>query len=98
MQTFREKFVLAVLICVYLLASVRFFPGRALESLLSTLSHALSVAPVSMGVTLLLVALLQRFLGERLPWSRIARIFFTVAIMLELVLGFSHYFGQAGLA
>lgn len=97
-QTFREKLVLVILICVYLLTSVRFFPGRAMESLLETVIHILSVAPVNLGVTLLLVALLQRFLGERLPWGRMARIFFTVAILLELVLGLSHYYGQAGVS
>jgi hypothetical protein len=96
MRIFREKLGLVLLACLYLLTSVRFFPGRPLHSLLETLTHILSVAPINLGVSLILVALLQRILGERLPWQGMARIFFTVAILLELVLGLSHYYGQAG--
>jgi ABC-type sulfate transport system permease subunit len=98
MQTFREKFGLAILAGVYLVTSIRFFQGQVMQTLLETVIHILSVAPINLGVTLVLVALLQRLLGERLAWHRTARIFFTVAIMLELVLGLSHYYGLAGVS
>jgi hypothetical protein len=92
MQRIREHISLAILIVVYLLASVRYFPGRAMHSMVETLIHMLSVAPINLGATLLIVALLQYLLKERLLFSRIVRIFFVVAISLEFILGLAHFF------
>ena len=96
MQTIREQISLAILIVVYLLSSVRYFPGQAMHSLVETLIHVLSVAPICLGATLVIVAILQRLVKERLPFSRTLRFFLVVAICLEFILGLSHYFEISG--
>ncbi|MBU1405372.1 MAG: hypothetical protein KKE83_06770 [Proteobacteria bacterium] len=92
MQTIRGHLSLAVLAVVYLLASIRYFPGRAMHSLVETLIHMLSVAPINLGATLVIVAVLQRLVKERPPFSKTARLFLVVAICLEFILGLAHYF------
>ena len=91
-QRIWEQISLAILMVVYLLASVRYFPGRALHSMVETLIHVLSVAPINLGATLVIVAVLQRLVKERLPFSRMLRLFLVVAICLEFILGLAHYF------
>ncbi|MBU2537248.1 MAG: hypothetical protein KKH22_02335 [Proteobacteria bacterium] len=92
MRKIREHLSLAVLVVVYLLASVRYFPGRAMHSVVETLIHMLSVAPINLGATLLIVAVLQRLVKERLPFSRTLRLFLVVGIFLEFILGLAHFF------
>ena len=92
MLKIREQVSLSILIIVYLLASVRYFPGRVMHSLVETLIHVLSVAPINLGATLVIVAVLQRLVKERLPFSRSLRLFLMVAICLEFILGLAHYF------
>ena len=64
MRKIREQISLAVLVVVYLLASVRLFrvndtgPVLVMKSIVETLIHVLSVAPISLGATLLIVAVL----------------------------------------
>ena len=96
MQKIREQISLAILVVVYLLASARYFPGRALHSLVETLIHVLSVAPINLGATLVIVAVLQRLVKERLPFSRTLRLFLVVAICLEFILGLAHFFEMNG--
>jgi len=96
MRKIREQISLAVLIVVYLLASVRYFPGQAMHSLVETLIHVLSVAPISLGATLVIVAVLQRLVKERLPFSRTLRLFLVTAICLEFILGLAHFFEMNG--
>ncbi|MGV1100123.1 hypothetical protein ACUUL3_12040 [Thiovibrio sp. JS02] len=98
MQRLKEYFSLGFLSIVYLLASVRFFPGKAMQSLVETLIHILSVAPINLGATLVIVAVLQRLVGERLPLGRSIRIFLTAAIFLEVVLGLSNYYAVHGVS
>ena len=97
-QRIREQISLAILGVVYLLASIRYFPWRAMHSMVETLIHVLSVAPINLGATLLLVAVLQRLLKERLPFSRTLRLFLVVALCLEFILGLAHYFELNGAA
>ncbi|MDG4475870.1 hypothetical protein [Thiovibrio frasassiensis] len=92
MQKIQEHITLAILGIVYLLASVRYFPGRAMHSIVETLIHILSVAPINLGATLVIVAVLQRLVKERLPFSRSLRFFLVIAISLEFILGLAHYF------
>ena len=96
MQKIREQISLAILVVVYLLASVRYFPGRVMHSLVETLIHVLSVAPINLGATLVIVAVLQRLVKERLPFSRTLRLFLVVAICLEFILGLAHFYEMNG--
>jgi len=90
--TIRDSLTLAALAVIYLLASIRYFPGQAVRSAVETMSHMLRVAPISLGLTLIIVAILQKLVKERLPLSRAARIFLVSGICLEFALGLSHYF------
>ena len=92
MQKIREQISLVVMVVVYLLASVRYFPGRVMHSIVETMLHILAVAPISLGATLLIVAVLQRLVKERLLFNRTLRLFLMVAICLEFILGLAHYF------
>ncbi|MFA7382033.1 MAG: hypothetical protein WC001_01140 [Desulfurivibrionaceae bacterium] len=96
MQKIREQISLAILVVVYLLASVRYFPGRAMQTMVETLIHMLSVAPLNLGATLVIVAVLQRLVKERLPFARSLRLFLVVAICLEFILGLAHFFELNG--
>lgn len=98
MSKIREHISLAVLALVYLLASIRYFPGRAGQSMVETLIHVLSVAPINLGATLVIVTVLQRLVKERLPFSRTLRLFLVVAVCLEFILGLAHYFAINGAA
>jgi len=97
MQKIRDHIAFGILVIVYLLASVRFFPGEAAKTVVETLLHLFSVAPISLGATLIIVALLQRLAGDRLPVNRIIRVFLLVAIFLEFILGLSHYYTVNGI-
>ena len=97
-QKTRERISLSVLAVVYLLASVRYFPGRAMASMVETLIHVLSVAPINLGATLIIVSFLQRQIQERLPLGRTLRFYLVVAICLEFILGLAHYFEMSGAA
>lgn len=96
MQTMKHRFFLVLLGVIYLMTSLRFFPGQAMKSLVETLIHLFSVAPIILGATLLLVSVLQRLVGDRLPWDRVVRLYLTMAILLECILGLSHYFELNG--
>ena len=69
-----------------------------MHSLVETLIHMLSVAPINLGATLVIVAVLQRLVKERLPVSRTVRLFLVTAIFLEFILGLAHYFEMGGTA
>lgn len=96
MQKIREQISLVILIVVYVLASIRYFPGRAMHSLVETLIHVLSVAPITLGATFVIVAVLQRLVKERLPFSRTLRLFLVVAICLEFIFGLAHFVEMNG--
>ncbi|MFZ5775737.1 MAG: hypothetical protein ACOY3Z_09670 [Thermodesulfobacteriota bacterium] len=92
MQQAKHFIFLGLLGFVYLLTSLRFFPGQPMKSVVETLTHIFSVAPIILGATMVLASVLQRLVGQRLPWDRVARLYLAVAILLECILGLSHYF------
>jgi len=94
-MTNKERFSLALLAAVYLLCSVRYYPGQAAKTLLETVLQILYVAPLPGGATLLLVNFIQKSAGERMPWDRAARIYLTLGIITEFFFGLYHYLDQA---
>ena len=82
-----------LLALAYLVASVRYFPGRPDQTLIATGRELLAVGALAAGGTLLLVSFLQRSSGERLPWDRVARIFLTGGLCLEVFLALHHAMG-----
>ncbi len=86
-QSTREKVTLLLLTTFFLLCSFRYFPDQPARSFIETLIHMLTVAPFTVGATLIFVSAFHRMTGDRLPWDRIFRIFLTFGILVELFFG-----------
>lgn len=92
----RGQFSLIVLSVVYLIFHFRYLPGQITKSLVGTLVQILTTAPITVGLTILIVSFLQRMQGERLPWDRIMRIFFTFGIILGFLYALNEYWIKGG--
>lgn len=79
----KEKITLAVLCIIYLLVSMRYFPGRPVDTAVATLRHLLSSVPIAIGLTIFSVSILQKMVGEKLPYDRIARIYLAFGLIAE---------------
>ena len=90
----KEKISLFLLIVVYLLVTVRYFPNRPIETLSATMSHLLESVPYIIAVTILAVSVMQKVVGEKLPRNRIARIYLTFGLIAEFFFGIYHYLKQ----
>jgi formate-dependent nitrite reductase membrane component NrfD len=85
---------LAVLVAVYVLFHYRYVPADIGASLFHTLLHLLSVSPVVIGLTILVVTFLQRMHGARLPWDRIIRIYLTFGIIAGFLVALGEYWDR----
>ena len=93
----KESISLWVIILVYLLCSVRYFPGKALKTVTESVMQIFAVAPITIGGTIIVVSLLQQVLGGKLPRDRVLRIFFTIGIIVEFLYGIYNYLGVKGI-
>ena len=91
MKKIREQISLVLLLGLYVLCSLRYYPGDWSHTFVETLIHMLSVAPFGVGVTILLVTILRKLAGAQLPWDRVLRIFLIVVLVIELLYGISYY-------
>ncbi len=96
MKKINESVTLAIIIMVYLLLSVRYFPGHLLKTLTWTALQILTVAPLTVGGTIIVVVILQKSMGAKIPRDRIIRIFLTLGIIVELLYGLYNYLGVKG--
>jgi hypothetical protein len=85
---------LLLLAGVYLLCSMRYFPGNAMKTALETALQIVTIAPLPGGATLVLVSFLQRSAGQKMPWDRMVRIYLTLGVMVEFLFGVHNYLGQ----
>jgi hypothetical protein len=90
----KEKISLFLLVVVYLLVTVRYFPNRPMETFSATMSHLLESVPYIIAVTILVVSVMQKVVGEKLPRNRIARIYLTFGLIAEFFFGIYHYLNQ----
>ena len=79
----KEKITLTLLIVIYVVVSLRIFPGRFADSALATFRHLLSAVPITIGLTILAVSVLQKMAGEKLPYDRVARIYLAFGLIGE---------------
>ncbi|MBW1791178.1 MAG: hypothetical protein JRJ14_02750 [Deltaproteobacteria bacterium] len=79
----KEKITLTLLCLVYGLVSLRVFPGRLVDSTVATLNHLLSAVPITIGLTIFCVSILQKMVGVKLPYDRIARIYLAFGLIAE---------------
>jgi hypothetical protein len=91
MSNFRKNISLAAVISVYLLFNFRYAPGSLSASIRATIMQLLTTAPYVIGLTILLVSVMQKMSGERLPGDRIVRIFCTIGIIVGLLFALSEY-------
>ena len=91
MPKIREPLTLTIIAAFYLLCSLRYFPGRSVETLVATLQELLIVAPFLLGGCLIARATVHRFSGVALPWSKLLRIYLTLGLIVEFFLGLRHY-------
>ncbi|MFH1215606.1 MAG: inner-membrane translocator [Pseudomonadota bacterium] len=93
----KEKISLILLMAVYLLVTVRYFPGRPLETLTATLRHWLESVPFIIGLTILSVSILKKMAGAKLPLNRIIRIYLTFGLIGEVFYGIYNYVNQGNI-
>jgi len=91
MKNFREKISLAILALVYLLCSLRYFPGRPTESLVETATQLLTVAPFLIGAVLLYNSFYRRHSGRRASLPTMLRLALSLGIIIEFFIGLYHY-------
>jgi hypothetical protein len=91
MKKLGEKISLAVLTLAYLLCSLRYFPGRAAESLVETATHLLTVAPFLIGAILLFNSFFRRQGGDKPPPATMLRIGLSMGIIIEFFIGLYNY-------
>lgn len=93
-MSIKEKISFGLTAFVYLLFNLR--PGNdPMVTLQSTLWQILQTAPYVAGATYVLVAFLQYMSdGEKVPWDRRLRLFFTIGIFVGLVYAIIEYTGQ----
>jgi small basic protein len=91
MSKFSKNISLAAVIAVYLLFNFRYAPDSWFGSIRATLVQLLTTAPYVAGLTILLVAVMKKMAGERLPWDRIVRIYCTIGIFIGFFFAMSEY-------
>lgn len=91
MDTFKKNLSLTAVIAVYLLFNFRYAPGSWIASVKATVMQLLTTAPYVAGLTILLVSVIQKMSGERLPWDRTARIYCTIGILIGFFFALSEY-------
>ncbi len=94
MKSLKKIFAITILIILYLIFSVRYYQGNFSKTALETCIHMLTVAPFLIGGTLVLVSVLRKVAGERLSWEAVIRIYLTLGIFVEFILGIYHYVNQ----
>lgn len=94
MKETRNVLSLLVLAGVYFMCSLRYFPGNILKTAVETALQIVTIAPIAGGATLVLVNFLQRSAGQKMPWDRMARIYLTLGVMVEILFGVHDYLGK----
>lgn len=86
MQTLYEKITFVLTSMVYVLFHLGKAPGNG-SLAVGTLMALLNTLPYEIGITYLVTLFIRRTTGQRPPWDRILRIFFTVGILFGLIYG-----------
>ena len=84
MKTWKEKFTFMLTAIAYVLFHLGKMPDTG-SIVMGTLTALASTLPFEIGLTYMVVIFVRRTSGERPPWDRILRIFFTIGILFGLV-------------
>ncbi len=90
-KNLKEYTTLAVTAFFYIIFNFRYAPDQLSATLSATLFQLLSTAPLVAGMTFALVVFLNKLAGERLPWNRIIRVYFTLGIIVGFLYALNEY-------
>jgi hypothetical protein len=94
MQSTREKISFYLTAAVYIVFNLR-LAGNLLRTVKATLWQILQTAPYEACATLVLVVFLEYLSGgEKIPWERRFRLFFTIGIIAGLFYAIYEYAGR----
>lgn len=91
----KEKISLTGLVLFYLLCVVRYIPGDLGMTLYHTVKSFLTLAPFAVALTIVMVTVMQKIVGEKLSWDRILRFYLWFAIIIEIFAGVYNYLAPA---
>ncbi len=94
-MTSKEKVSLTGLVFFYLLCVTRYIPGDLGMTLYHTAKSFLTLAPFAVGLTIIVVTIMQRIVGGKLPWDRVLRFYLFFAIIIEIFAGLYNYLDKA---
>ncbi len=94
-MTTKEKLSLTGLVLFYLLCVIRYIPGDLGMTFYHTAKSFLTLAPFALGLTIIIVSIMQKVVGEKLPWDRILRFYLLFAIIIEIFAGLYNYLERA---
>ena len=87
LKTVKDKLSLILLIVFFLLCNGWYSPAGWKDSLLRTFIHIVSLAPFSVGLTLVIASILQRITRERLGMEQVIRIYLAISIVVGFFFG-----------
>jgi hypothetical protein len=90
-MSLKHQLSLIGLAAVYILFNLRYMPNQISRSLLETVVQLVTSAPIPVGLTILVVSFLTRMHGERVPWDRVVRMYFTFGIITGFLLALNEY-------
>ena len=94
MSDLKEKFTFYLSAALYVLFNLR-LGADAMTTAKATGWQILQTAPYIVGITYIIIALLQYAAGgKRVPWDRRLRLFFALGILSGLLYGIYEYAGQ----
>ncbi len=65
-----------------MLVNVRYVPGDMVQTLIATAANILTLGSAAVAMTLILASVMQKAVGQRLPWDRVLRFYLLFAIMI----------------
>lgn len=90
-MTSKEKISLTGLVVFYLICVTRYVPGDLGMTLYHTAKSFLTLAPFAVALTILIVTIMQKIVGAKLPWDRVLRFYLFFAIIIEIFAGLYNY-------
>lgn len=97
MKEYGGKISLAILTIIYLLSTIRYFPGRPTTSLVATASHLVTVAPFLAGVVLIFKSFYHKQAGQKPALATMFRVGLTMGIIIEFFVGLFNYLATSNI-
>ncbi len=95
MKVSGQRIGVVVLACLYVLASIRLYPGDWGRTVWATGRHLVGVVPFVAGFALFFLFLGQRLGGLRPSAVNFFRLYLCIGFLVELLYGIHHYLTTA---